>query len=312
MVSSSPDRRAVLQGLAGLAAATSSVPARAEPAAVAFVALGDWGRGGGRHQVAVARAMGEAAAQIDSRYVISVGDNFYPDGVQSTDDPQWRTSFEAVYTAPSLQTPWLAALGNHDYRGQPFAQVAYSRTSSRWRMPSRYYAVTGADAGHPDLDIFVLDTTPITGDYAEALMRLSHGRVSVPDADRQVAWLDAALGRSRAAWKVVVGHHPIHSGGHHGGSPELTRHVEPLLRAHGVQAYLFGHDHALQHIRVDGVNHICTGAGSSAGHVADVPGTRFRHAQPGFAMLALSADTLNLEFRQYDGRTVYRAPIKPA
>ncbi|HEX7946682.1 MAG TPA: tartrate-resistant acid phosphatase type 5 family protein, partial [Phenylobacterium sp.] len=276
----------------------------------AFLALGDWGRRGERDQTAVATAMGRAAAEVGSRFVLSAGDNFYPAGVQTADDDHWKESFEDVYAAPALQTPWLVSLGNHDYRGHPGAQLAYARTHARWRMPGRYYAVSGATLGLPQLDVFVLDTTPIDGGDAEALMRLSRGRVSLPDPDAQIAWFKAALARSRADWKVVVGHHPIRSGGHHGGSAALAAQIEPLLAAHNVQAYVCGHDHVLQHIQAGGTNHICTGAGSSAGYATDVEGTRFRASQqPGFALFGLDDAGLRLEFRDASGRSLYQTRL---
>src|SRR4051794_17600509 len=107
LVSRSLARRALLQGLGGLAVAGT---ARADAAPVAFLALGDWGRRGERRQRDVAVAMGGAAAELDSRFVLSAGDNFYPGGVQSADDSHWKESFEDVYTAAALQTPWFAAL----------------------------------------------------------------------------------------------------------------------------------------------------------------------------------------------------------
>ena len=124
--------------------------------------------------------------------------------------------------------------------------------------------------------------------------------------------LAAGLAQSRTPWKIVVGHHPIHSGGHHGDTPELVARIKPLLEAHGVQAYLCGHDHVLQHIRAGGVNYVCTGAGASAGHATDVEGTLFRDSQPGFAMFAVAGDVLRLEFRDFKGRPLYQAAIPRA
>jgi tartrate-resistant acid phosphatase type 5 len=289
--------------------ALASAPASAGSLPPSFIALGDWGREGQKHQSDVAAGMAEVAAASNHRLVISVGDNFYPAGVQSVADPQWQASFEEVYAAPSLQTPWYAALGNHDYRGHPGAQVAYSRGHSRWRMPDRYYVVGSAETGLPGLDLFVLDTTPLVGDYDEAMVRLLRGRIGLPQPDLQMAWLKGALEASRADWKVVVGHHPIRSGGHHGGSPQLMAEVEPLLAARRVQAYLCGHDHVLQHIRAGGLDHVCTGAGATAGHVAAVDGTLFQHGGPGFAQVTIGADALRLQFRGADGRVLYDGVI---
>jgi len=117
MPSSLITRRRALQGL-GLAAIAPFAPvwaAEADPDPfISFLAVGDWGRDGAFHQAEVAARMGETATALYADFVISVGDNFYEDGVASVDDPKWKTSFEDVYTAPSLQIPWYVALGNHD------------------------------------------------------------------------------------------------------------------------------------------------------------------------------------------------------
>jgi len=300
------DRRTVLQGMAA-AALAAAAPARAQAAALAFLAVGDWGREGGRSQSAVAQAMAQAARETGSQFVLSVGDNFYPGGVTSSRDPQWRTSFEDVYADASLQTPWYAALGNHDYRGEPEAQLDYGRLAGRWRMPDRHYVVEAASSA--DLEIFVLDTTPLVADYGEALLRLCHGHATTPNPEQQLRWFKSQLASSRASWKVVVGHHPIHSGGRHGGEPALAQNIEPLLQAHGVQAYVCGHDHALQHIQVGGTHHICSGAGSSAGAAMEIAGSRFCAATPGFALFRLGGSGLELEFRDAQGRTLHQASL---
>ena len=50
-------------------------------------------------------------------------DNFYNSGVTSVSDPQWLESWRTPYNHSSLQLPWYACLGNHDYIGNPQAQV---------------------------------------------------------------------------------------------------------------------------------------------------------------------------------------------
>ncbi len=302
-------RRRLLQGLAVGAAWPTAAVAATDHEALNFVALGDWGRKGQRSQGVVAEAMGAAAAEIASRFVISAGDNFYPAGVQSVADPHWRGSFEDVYTAKALQTPWYAALGNHDYRGVAQAQVDYTRLSPRWRMPSRYYKVAAQALWANLLDLFVIDTSPLVdrGNYDEMLQQLAHGHLEAHDGARQIAWLKSELRRSTAPWKVVVGHHPIYSGDH-GDSAALVAQVAPLLEAYGVQVYINGHDHNLQHIRRGRVDYVCTGAGAdAAGSVAPVEGTRYCLSRPGFAMFGLDHETLRLEFRDLTGRTLYQA-----
>jgi hypothetical protein len=48
-------------------------------------------------------------------FVISTGDNFYSHGLKGPDDPYFKQTFSDMYSAPSLQVPWYAVLGNHDY-----------------------------------------------------------------------------------------------------------------------------------------------------------------------------------------------------
>src|SRR5690606_11105885 len=105
-----------------------------------FIVLGDFGRVGDYYQKDVAREMVHATIALDAEFIISVGDNFYPIGIQSTQDYQWTSSFESTYKDPGVYTDWYVALGNHDYRGNVQAQIDYSNISRRWNMPDRYYS----------------------------------------------------------------------------------------------------------------------------------------------------------------------------
>ena len=119
-------RRTVIGGIAATAAIAPLSQSVARTRPPSFLAFGDWGRDGAQHQRDVAVQMGKAAAELGCRFIASVGDNFYENGVQSVDDPQWKTSFENIYTDPALQVPWYAVLGNHDYKGNPQAQIDYA------------------------------------------------------------------------------------------------------------------------------------------------------------------------------------------
>jgi tartrate-resistant acid phosphatase type 5 len=301
------DRRVLMTSMgASLAFAPRAV---ARSASFTFLALGDWGQQGAAMQRRVAGAMGAAALDHDSRFVISAGDNFYPAGVASTTDAHWRQSFEDVYTAPSLQIPWFAALGNHDYRGDVQAQIDYSRLSRRWRMPNRYFKVACGDFGSSLADLFIIDTSPMVDadNYDEWLQQLARGRHAPHESARQLAWLDQALAASSARWKIVVGHHPVYSGGH-GDSPVLIERLAPMLKARGVQLYINGHDHSLQHIRRGDVDYVCTGSGAEANDkVRAVEGTRHAASTPGFAAFQVDPETLTFEFRDQDGARVYQS-----
>lgn len=304
-------RREVIAAVPVVAlAASGMLQARAASPALAFVAVGDWGRDGAAHQRDVAAQMGAAAAEAGSRFVVSTGDNFYENGVQSAQDPQWKTSFEDIYTAPALQTPWYVVLGNHDYRGVPQAEIDYAATNRRWHLPRRYYKVAGAEIGAPHVDMFFIDTSPLVHSYREKVHSVIAANVATQDVAAQLAWLDSELARSTAPWKIVVGHHTIYSGGSdHGNTPELVAQVAPILERRGVQVYMNGHEHDLQHIRVGAVDYICTGAGSEVRPTGSIAGTKFALSRSGFAVVRLSRDVFDLEFRDYTGLPVYRTAI---
>jgi len=90
---------------------------------------------------------------------------------------------------------------------------------------------------------------------------------------------------------------------------ELLEQVKPILERRGAQAYINGHEHDLQHIKVGSVNYITTGAGSEVRPTAAIPGTLFCLARSGFATFRVDRETLRLEFRDFEGARVYAASI---
>jgi len=303
-----PNRRHLIAGASALTAEFMAFSAHAEPMpSRALMIIGDWGREG-RHQGEVAQQMNRAAGELDCVGVVSVGDNIYEDGVQSVNDPKWRTLFEDVYNGDKLRPlPWYVALGNHDYGGNPQAQVDYTQHSDRWKMPARYFKVAGPRLGIPDLDLFIIDTNPLIpnnaiGDDPMAV------NVRSQDSAAQLAWLDRELAASGAKFKIVAGHHTIFSGGSlHGNSQDLIDRLLPILKRHGVIAYVNGHDHDLQYIAREGMHFICSGGGSEARDVSPILGTRFCLSRPGFALISIGQAGLDLAFRDDTGVTCYRA-----
>lgn len=308
------DRRRLLQSVTALVSScVSGLGWAADPKALTFVATADWGMNGQEFQRQVAASMGRWASRIDSRFVVAVGDNFYDAGVQSVTDAHWENSFERVYTAKSLQIPWYAVLGNHDYGGVPQAQIDYAATSNRWRMPARYYTQSMTTPDGATVDLFFIDTAPMVDGYRnrkdDAPIRAN---VRSQDVGAQLRWLEAALAGSKARWKLVFGHHPVYSGGVHGDTKELVARVRPLFERYGVQAYVCGHDHDLQHIDRGGVTYICTGAGATTRKVLPVVGTVFCSDKPGFTAYRLSANQLSIDFVGIDGAVLHAAAVSRA
>jgi acid phosphatase len=284
---------------------------RAESSAeLPFLLFGDWGRKGQRDQAAVATQMGLAAAALKARFVASLGDNFYDYGVVSTDDPQWKESFEDVYTAPSLQVPWHVILGNHDYRGNCQAQIDYSARSPRWRMPARYFSRTEAIPGGKSILMVYTDTSPFVTSYAKN--ELMWPNIRSQDTAAQLEWVDRTLRESKAEWKIVLGHHPIYSSGEHGDTPELIDRFLPLLKRHGVHLYFNGHDHDLQHQEAGGIHFFCVGAGSTVRPIASLHDSIFAKSTPGFAAVSVGEKGVKVRLTAATGEVLHSAVIPGA
>jgi acid phosphatase len=300
-----------------LGATAAATPLTAGPAAAAqalsVILVGDWGRNGHDDQRAVAARMGAVAAAMRPAFIVSVGDNFYENGVAGTDDPQWRTSFEDIYTAPSLQVPWKIMLGNHDYRGSVQAQLDYARFSPRWQLPARYYAERYALPAGGVAEVFYLDTSPFIKKY--------HGsKVAVDgqDTQAQLDWLEAGLAASSADWKIVIGHHPIYAaharddGYEDPDTPELISRLNPILTKYKIPLYVCGHDHVLQAVRMNGISYVCTGAGSQTYDPGPAIRGGFASGAHGFMTARITRETLRWDFIDKDGHSLYGETITRA
>lgn len=200
-----------------LAASSGGAGNPARPAE--FLMIGDWGRNPSREpalhaqQRAVAAGMAKVAAGSGGlTAVLALGDNQY-DGVPSAEDPVFRTAFEEVYTAPSLQVPFWAVLGNHEYSGSVQGQLAYSARkmgSGRWTQPARYWSrVVGLEGGSKAKFVF-LDTSAFIRKYRD---KDGFSDIREQDAGAQLAWMERELAEPGITWHIVVGHHPIWSNG---------------------------------------------------------------------------------------------------
>lgn len=81
---------------------------------------------------------------------------------------------------------------------------------------------------------------------------------------KQADWLQKELGKSSAEWKIVIGHHPIYY--EQGIQRTLLSRLDPILRKHGVQLYITGHDHTKQILQKDGLTYVISGAGGANVH----------------------------------------------
>lgn len=263
---------------------------------------------GSTEQRAVARSMGDIGKSLAISFVISTGDNFYPNGLRDTDDRQFRDSFDRVYSAAALQVPWQSVLGNHDYYGNPDAEVGYTAKSSRWRMPARYYSVKKAVSDSVTAEFFFLDSSPFVLEERAVVPKAFAGA----DTVAQRIWLDSSLAASTAQWKFIVQHHHVYSGGPRGTQPETQGFLVPRMVQHGVQALISGHEHHLEYLLPLDLppHYFISGSGSETRPATATTATKFVAASLGFWAMSLTADSMLVQAIDSRGRVLYRSSIK--
>lgn len=282
--------------------------------ALRFMVFGDWGRNGEDNQKETGRELGIEAKTFKPEFIVSTGDNFYPNGVRSTKDHNWLASFEDIYTAHALQTDWYVVLGNHDYKGNPQAEIDYSDIDRKWNMPARYYSkiiFIGGDTTQAVLLVFI-DTTPLLSEY---YIGTEHD-VRNQDTALQRIWLEKTLKEAptNVKWKFVFGHHPLWTGGGRMNAPEgveMKRLFTPIFEKYRVNAYISGHEHNLQYIKPKGFTHyFVSGAGSETTPVILHPeGGQFAKSENGFMEFTITDDRMEVNVISYMGEKLYSTSI---
>jgi hypothetical protein len=265
-----------------------------------IVAFGDYGSGS-QHQQAVAQAIAKRNGEARFDFGITMGDNFYRCGVRNISDPLWKSRWEDLYGP--LGILFYTSLGNHDYGHPPVicplqqasaeAEIEYTGHSQSWRMPARYYTFAAGPAR-----FFNIDTEGWSKE--------------------QLDWIGKALSASRTEpgikWRIVYGHHPIYTSGVHLNQRrigELRRELIPIFKEQGVDLYVAGHDHDMEHLRSDGIEFLICGAGGAELR-------RVRHKEPislfnatvyGFIDLSIDAERIVATFFDTNLKSLENPPM---
>jgi predicted phosphodiesterase len=282
------------------------------PAALDFIVVGDWGRSGEYRQKDVSRQMGIAAHQLNVDFIVSTGDNFYPKGVASVMDPNWQRSFENIYTAHSLMANWYPVLGNHDYAGNPQAEVEYSGISRRWNMPARYHSFQKISGDGVKVLFIFMDTSPFEKQYHKDKEEPFRSNITAQDTAAQKNWLMQTLRQSDADWKIVFGHHPMHSAGpRNGRTGDIYASFKPSFEKGGVDIYVAGHEHSLQHAKLgDKLHQFISGAGSEITPVKNDGISTFAKSAHGFMTVSINKEGCLFQALDHQGQIVYTTLVK--
>jgi len=217
---------------------------------VRFAVIGDWGTGN-QDQVGTARQMIASHRRAPFDFVISAGDNIYPDGSGRLFSRNFEQPFADLIKD---RIGFYTVLGNHDVRAGRQDQCQYPLFNMGGR---NYYKIAKGDGL---AEFFCLDSNDFDSN--------------------QAAWLESSLRASTAKWKIAVFHHPIYSSGKaHGSDTGLRKRLEPLFTRYGVSAAFSGHDHIYERTKPQqGVQYFVTGAGGKVRRGDVDQGSSFREA----------------------------------
>lgn len=263
--------------------------------ALRVLVIGDFGTGGeGQREVAAAIARTHAVAPPD--LLLTVGDNFYPRGVSSVEDPLWEEVFESVYTGSFWDSlVFRPVLGNHDSYGNWGAQIEYSERNPRWDMPGNYYAFSEELPRGGSVLLMALDTN---------LLEDGGGA-----ADSQVRWAESILTESGDRWILAFGHHPLATAGWRAPSRGVRDRLVPAFSGR-VPVYLAGHNHTTELLPVndDLLQVVCGGGGGQDNpyKVDPTPETLAAFTNGGWCFLHLWSDVLAIELYNRAGTLRYR------
>jgi tartrate-resistant acid phosphatase type 5 len=250
---------------------------------IRVLAFGDFGNGTA-NQRQTAEFMARFNKEKAFDFGITLGDNFYSIGMDSTDDPRWQSQWEKMYGGMGIR--FYTTLGNHDW-GQsdsPAAELLYSAKSPNWNMPAPYYTYTAGP-----VQFFALDTNELS--------------------DKQLFWLRDEIAKSTARWKVVYGHHHIYSAWRLDNTT-LIRQLLPVIRGK-VDLYLCGHDHNLQVLKPEQGTHFIVAGAGGAGSYGIKPYERsvFSKSTYGFTILEASQENITVKFIENGVGQIYEHVI---
>ena len=261
------------------------------PPAVRFAVVGDFSAG---------QPAADVAARIASwnpDFIITTGDNNYPDGEASTIDAnigQYYHSYifpySGSYGAGAPYNQFFPSLGNHD-----------------WVTPN----------AQPYLDYFGLPNNERYYEFAQGPVRLfavdtdAHEPDGITSTSTQGAWLQTRLAAATEPWKLVYGHHPPYA------SSGSNTTLQWPYRQWGAAAVLSGHAHTYERLQVNGLPYIISGLGGRGmdGLGTPHPNSVLRYNQDYGAVLGeANSGTLTFQFISRAGVVIdsYTLTAQPA
>lgn len=234
------------------------------PQQVRFAVIGDYGSGKDAEA-----DVADLVISWEPEFIITTGDNNYPDGRSETIDQnigqffhEFIAPYQGNYGAGAQINRFFPSLGNHDWNSpgaEPYLEY--------FTLPGneRYYDFTWGP-----VHFFALDSDSREPD-------------GVGRSSQQAAWLQTQLAASRSPWKIVYFHHAPYSSGNHGP----VDWMQWPFAEWGADIVLSGHDHTYERIFRDDILYFVNGLGGRSKYdfFGVIEGSQLRYNDDYGAML---------------------------
>ncbi|MBI2332247.1 MAG: metallophosphoesterase [Chloroflexi bacterium] len=251
-------------------------PASAQSDRVVFAVIGDYGKAG--------QPLLDVSTLIKTwnpDFIVTVGDNNYPDGAAFTIDDnigqyfhEYIFKYKGKYGSGSPTRRFYPSLGNHDWTTGAKAYFDFF---------GYYNPVTYYDFIQGPVHFFVLDSDRNEPD-------------GISSDSAQGRWLRKTMPVSTSPFNVVVFHHAAYSSGRHGS----TEYMRWPFKEWGADAILTGHDHIYERLLVNGIPYFVNGVGGAEIYNFNniLPESQVRFNQD-FGAMRVEATSITMKFQMF-------------
>jgi hypothetical protein len=247
----------------------TTLPTAHESGSQVLLAVGDVGFCYGPADDAVAAL----AARLPGTIAL-LGDTVYESGTAE----EYANCFDPAWGP--MKSRIRPATGNHEYQTDG---------------ASGYFDYFGAVAGPRDEGWYSYDL----GAWHIVVLNSNCRRVSCSADGPQVAWLESDLAAHPSDCLLGYWHYPRWSSGRH-GSQDLIDPFWQVMREHGADVVLGGHDHSYERVFADGIREFVVGTGGKSHYPFQddpLPTTEVRNDSAyGLLWLALGDGTYQWQF----------------
>lgn len=240
-----------------------------------FLIIGDPGEGDPSQHALRDQVLLASRKQL-VKFVVIASDVVYPVGAMKDYEPNFYLPLMGV-TQPILAIP-----GNHDWFNalDGFAANLMHPVTARAAIDARVHADLSLSSTTDDrIDRLISGAARLRSLYGVhaglqhgPFFELHAGDFSIVAIDtgikkeiddQQMAWLEAALNRSKSGFTMAIVGHPFYAAGRSQIGQETFKQLHDLLRSRGVRVMLAGDTHDFEYYQDGGVHYFVDGGGGA-------------------------------------------------